>query len=53
MEEGAGVIASNREQSWSNSCESAEEKKLIILAERFAGDRGVLFLDGMESLLIW
>jgi hypothetical protein len=53
LEEGAGVIASNREQSWSNSCESAEEKKLVILDERLAGDGGVLFLDAMEILLIW
>jgi hypothetical protein len=32
----AGVMAANREQSCSNSCDSAKEK-LTTLAERFAG----------------
>jgi hypothetical protein len=36
LNEDAGVMAANREQSCSNSCDSAEEK-LITLAERFAG----------------
>jgi hypothetical protein len=52
LNEDAGVMAANREQSCSNSCDSAEEK-LITLAERLAGGGGMLPLDPMESPLIW
>ena len=39
LNEDAGVMAANREQSCSNSCDSAEEK-LLTLADAAAGSNG-------------
>lgn len=52
LNDGTGVMAANREQSYSNSRGSVEVK-LVMLSESLAGGGGIMPLDPMESLLMW